>query len=214
MKCLIAREILETTIGGTLTPAEAGLADAVGSDLQEHLEACAACAAVREELRAFAGSIGASLAADREAEAAADAALVAAVDVRLQAEPRLPAGRVRKLPVPAWLSRAAVVLVALGVGYAWRTSRNDVPPPVTKATYRLCPDTPADYTGPQFIDVSSAAGINEVDHTGLAGQKDWMVETVGHGAAVFDMDGDGDLDLFVPDGNRIEPGGSTATTVR
>jgi hypothetical protein len=60
------------------------------------------------------------------------------------------------------------------------------------------------YAGPRFVDVTDASGITDVDHTGDAGVKDWMVETVGHGACVFDMDGDGRLDLFVPDGNRLD----------
>src|SRR5207244_2934803 len=60
--------------------------------------------------------------------------------------------------------------------------------------------------GPHFIDVTAESGIGDLsDHTGVEGSKDWMVETVGHGAAVFDYNGDGRLDLFVPDGNRIDP---------
>ncbi|MCE9636492.1 MAG: VCBS repeat-containing protein, partial [Planctomycetes bacterium] len=198
MNCLVARGVIESTAGGTLEAADCGVPEAALSDAFAHASSCETCTDLIDEFARASAALTAAFRADRVAEVRADEALVAAVDARL------PRGRVRALPWTRWASKAAVVLVAVGIGFAVHRSRGALPP-VTRETYRLCPPRVDGYDGPRFDDVTVAAGIANVDHTGLAGRKDWMVETVGHGAAVFDMDADGDLDLFVPDGNRLDP---------
>jgi hypothetical protein len=220
MRCEDAVAFLETTVGDTVAPAEVGLDAAARAALVEHLAGCAACVAVRDEIRGGADALAALLAppAGVPADPAADARLADAVLARVAPAPRrIPASRL-------WL-RAAGVLVACAAGTAaWRalhgpggTAGTDAPPapgPGPVADYRLAPPHVADYAGPRFADVTDRAGIAKSDHTGREGTKDWMVETIGHGAAAFDMDGDGDLDLFVPDGNRLSPEERVADTWR
>lgn len=55
--------------------------------------------------------------------------------------------------------------------------------------------------GIRFVDVAATSGIRMTNVCGER-SKDYVVESIGTGACWFDYDGDGDPDLFVPNGAR------------
>ena len=55
----------------------------------------------------------------------------------------------------------------------------------------------------RFDDASAASGITAVNHTGRPGTKEFLIEAMGPGPAWLDYDGDGRLDLFLPDGEGL-----------
>jgi hypothetical protein len=63
------------------------------------------------------------------------------------------------------------------------------------------PHAAAGPTAIRFDDVSEACGISTVNHSGREGVKEYLPEAVGTGPSWLDFDGDGWLDLYVPDGD-------------
>ncbi len=55
-----------------------------------------------------------------------------------------------------------------------------------------------------FTDQAEAAGIDFVHFNGMSGEK-YYAETVGSGGALFDYDNDGDLDIYILQGNMLGP---------
>ncbi len=55
-----------------------------------------------------------------------------------------------------------------------------------------------------FVDRTEDAGLTFVNHTGKASRKDFIVEAKGGGSLVLDYDRDGDMDIYVIDGNTYE----------
>ncbi len=83
-------------------------------------------------------------------------------------------------------------------------------------------DNPYAKAGPtriRFVDIGAAAGFDVVNHSGRPGVKEFLIEAVGPGAAWFDYDADGLVDVYVPDGDvftnydlaQIEDGASGRT---
>ncbi len=66
------------------------------------------------------------------------------------------------------------------------------------------PAPKADEGGPWFLDEAAARGITLLNRTGRPRSKELIMEAVGPGAAVFDADGDGRMDVYVPNGNWLE----------
>lgn len=55
-----------------------------------------------------------------------------------------------------------------------------------------------------FEDLAVKAGLTAVNVFGSESRKKYILETTGNGVAVFDFDNDGRLDLFMPNGSRLE----------
>src|SRR5262245_10956637 len=60
-----------------------------------------------------------------------------------------------------------------------------------------------------FVDRAEDVGINFVHFNGMSGEH-YYVEMVGSGAAMFDYDNDGDLDIYIVQGSMLGPGKTQA----
>lgn len=56
---------------------------------------------------------------------------------------------------------------------------------------------------PRFVDVAQEAGLTLLNISGTT-RKDYIVEVSGNGAAFFDYDNDGDMDVLTVNGSTLE----------
>ena len=59
--------------------------------------------------------------------------------------------------------------------------------------------------GDWFVNEAAQRGLNQINRTGEEGKKQFIMSAVGPGAAVFDANGDGLLDIYIPNGNQLLP---------
>jgi hypothetical protein len=61
-----------------------------------------------------------------------------------------------------------------------------------------------------FVDIAGPSGLTGRNVYGGVSRKDYILETTGNGAAIFDYDGDGRNDIFVANGTRLDGSSSVA----
>jgi len=70
----------------------------------------------------------------------------------------------------------------------------------------------ASSASPIFKEVADQVGLKFQHYNGMTG-KFYLPEITGSGAALFDFDNDGDLDVFLVQGNVLEPNTKVAGTL-
>src|SRR5438093_10026814 len=59
-----------------------------------------------------------------------------------------------------------------------------------------------------FRDVAVGAGLTAVNVSGGQDKKKYILETTGNGVAILDFDGDGLMDVFLPNGTTLDGDGN------
>ena len=101
--------------------------------------------------------------------------------------------------IPPWTLALLLPCLALVAGCGDEpatTPRNPAPEAVRSDPWK---DAPA--TRLRFADVTAKAGVAATNHSGRPGLKEFLLEAVGPGAAWLDYDGDGLMDVYIPDGD-------------
>src|SRR6267154_53419 len=62
----------------------------------------------------------------------------------------------------------------------------------------------------RFIDIAAQAGLTVPNTFGGKEKKDYILESTGTGAAIFDYNGDGANDVFIANGTVFTPGAPPA----
>src|ERR1700741_1200401 len=72
---------------------------------------------------------------------------------------------------------------------------------------QVAPGAPSQNNQPgpvHFEDIAAQVGLTALNVSGGDKHKEFIIETTGNGAIIFDYDNDGWPDIFLPNGSRVE----------
>lgn len=114
------------------------------------------------------------------------------------------ARRMRRMNARSSLLLAGLLLAACGSGESPSAPAGGRAPAPGPAAPSPAPAPAAADEAPWFTEEAAARGITLLNGSGKLRQKELIMEAVGPGAAVIDANGDGLLDVYIPNGNWLE----------